>query len=54
MDGASQQQSRAPKLDEIYEQLLRDQPNNEFLWQRIIERSRRGRVREREPGEDDE
>ena len=44
--------SKAP-LDALYAELLREQPHNAFLRQRIRERQRMQTV-EREPGEDDE
>jgi hypothetical protein len=39
-------------LDEIYAALLREQPTNDVLWERIMERAKAS-GRDRDPGEDD-
>ena len=45
-------EDRKDVIDRMYAQLLLEQPNNQFLWDRIEERSGKKRPRDREPGEE--
>ena len=46
-------EDRTGEIDHMYAQLLLEQPDNQFLWDRVEERTGKRRPPEREPGEDD-
>lgn len=49
---AHESEDRKGLIDRLYAQLLLEQPENQFLWDRVEERSGKKRPPERQPGEE--